>query len=700
MPPKRKVSTGVSGPEPAHAPASGSESPQLKKQKPQQPGKHSVSATKKFYQSTLDRIHTLQEGDELLAAAFIKLPSKKFYPDYYHLIKRPVSVNEIQKRVNLRYTGESTSEFLDDFKLLWENAATYNDVDSWIVKNAKKLFEFVQDQVAKFENTASSQEEEEEEVEEAVVVEKGREIEEGADATSEAESGIKKLRPTKLKLKIPKHNIEAPSKRKNNGGENKTFSLSTLTNECLNVLEDVIKHEFKDIGVLSYIFMEEVDQSLYTDYSKYVKKPMAFNTVKKLLNTQKLFNSKQSLSDNLQIFHDTVALIFSNARAYNNEGSQISHDATLLEKYFETQYGILKTKVHEVLEKQQREEDVQQQQQQQQQQQHPKLKISLTRPSTERKTKKVKDEPKVSQTEQTSKSVSEVKKEEKAQHLQNHEAQAQLTQVQPATTEAMVVAPPSVSTLEKTSAEVKSSAEVAADKTAENTMGRSEPTLLESNLIIQESSIYSSPSLSQHLAKYVDQQVSSSILSPLVSRESIIKQALFPTLAKQPLATMFSYKFPANGFVDHSYSVVLPADVSPFISFKVSLHHHLFLAKEADLIDGHGYLNSTSDEDFQCNLYVNDEEVIQPNDCFAEKKENSDESVLAVQYDIKLSPGLNVLSFECKVAPALSKKVKNTVLQEQPEEFSGSRHTRHQLQQMKMSWDVETVNFYVVCSQY
>ena len=83
-------------------------------------------------------VFNLRDGDEELAPPFIKLPSKKFYPDY-HLIKQPISLNEIGKRIKTRYSGTSSREFLDDFELLLENASTYNSPDSWIVESARKL---------------------------------------------------------------------------------------------------------------------------------------------------------------------------------------------------------------------------------------------------------------------------------------------------------------------------------------------------------------------------------------------------------------------------------------------------------------------------------------------------------------------------------------------------------------------------------
>ncbi|KAI5957520.1 hypothetical protein KGF57_003214 [Candida theae] len=604
MPPKRKAIS----------------SPVVTESKKLKANSHSPEENKAFYQSTINSVLDLREGDEQLAAAFIKLPSKKLYPDYYHLIKSPISINEIQKRINTRYTGESTDEFLNDFNVLLNNATTYNDAESWIVTNAKKIVEFVAGQVAAYENSPS---------------------------THEAEA----KQPTiKFKLKGPSSAVP-----KSSVSEDEGVTFGKLPELCSKLLEDVINHEFEEIGVISGPFLDEVDQDLYTDYSNFVSKPMAFNTLLSMLEARKLFSPKYPLLDNLQKFHDTATLIFSNAKAYNNEESQIHQDAILLQEYFEEQYEILRKKVEAA--------DLNKSK-------PPKLKISLNKNSekTARRT------------------IKHTANEDEANTLEGDNDRSFDT----VGTKAQIKSEGG-----DTTPSTKTPVEIQLDKNNENTMGKSLPKLLESNSIIQESSLFSSPAVVGHITEFAQDKLDT-VLSNQASRETEIKSALFPALSAQSVATLFSYKVPANGYVDQSYTISLPNDVSPYVSFKASLHHLLYLVKKPDLTDGHGYLNSRSDDEFQCSLNVNGEVLNQPNDCFEEHKKEGD--LLAVQYDIKLTPGLNMLTFECKVAPSLSRKVKNTIVQEKAEDLSGSRHTRHQLQQMKMSWDVESFTFFVVCN--
>ncbi|KAI3402414.2 hypothetical protein KGF56_004822 [Candida oxycetoniae] len=630
-------------------------------------GQHSPEARKSFYQSTLTLLLNLKEGEEQIAGAFIKLPSKKFYPDYYHVIKNPISINEIQKKITTKYTGSSSTEFLDDFELLLDNASTYNDSDSWIVVNAKKLVDFVKDQVSQFENAAPAK---------AAPAKASP-----AKASPAADSQLSEQhRPTKIKFKLKQPAAPDPP---NVVVDTKKMEItnSTLSHFCQELLDDVINHSFKSIGVISGPFLDEVDQTIYTEYSKFVKKPMAFRTVADLIKTRKIFNPKNSLTQNLQAFHDTVVLIFSNARAYNSEDSQIYQDAVLLEKYFEEQYAQLKSKA--VAEEKK----------------HPKLKLNLNRISAEKRNKKVKEE--------TNEKDVNIEQQQQQQPPPPKEQQTAKEKDQ-SESESESIAEAATVKIESENDPAEYSKQdgetiITTDKTTENTMGKSFPTLLKSNSIIQETSVFSSPALVPHITKFVNQKIESSLTSSFISREMQIGQALFPTHSRRSLATLFSYKIPANGYVDQSYVISLPSDVSPFISFKVSLHHLLYLTKKPELVDGHGFLSSTSDEEFQCKLLVNDEEVLQSNGCFEEKGEKGEKgdkgSTLSVQYDIKLNHDLNILNFECTVAPSLSKKIKNTILQEQADDLSGcSRHTRHQLQQMKMTWDVETINLYIICN--
>lgn len=96
-------------------------------------------------QSLLDGLVELKDeetGDSVLEL-FLKLPSKKLYPDYYKIIKKPISVNEIQKKLNRKSGYKSYDDLVDDLKLMISNAQTYNEPGSFVYENATTIEQFI-----------------------------------------------------------------------------------------------------------------------------------------------------------------------------------------------------------------------------------------------------------------------------------------------------------------------------------------------------------------------------------------------------------------------------------------------------------------------------------------------------------------------------------------------------------------------------
>jgi chromatin structure-remodeling complex subunit RSC4 len=546
--------------------------------------KTSASATdaQTFYTSALGLVMDLQDDSGVsLVEPFLKLPSKKLYPDYYEIISSPISLAEIGKKVKLK-SYSLVEEFVQEFKLLLDNATKYNDPTSWIVTSATKMFEFVEEQVSQFNNKHHQ----------------------------------------KLKLKINPPPAET-------SGEIKFAKLPSL---CIELLQRVLDHKFPGDGVISGPFIDDVDLELYPDYVNFVKHPTSFNNVINKIEKKRLFVQKSSIVDNLKKFHTATELIFSNAKLYNDPSSMIYQDAVKLNDYFNEQY-------QELLEKAEGKST--------------KLKLKL---------KQSKSKP--SETSPKRSKVKQVTTEEIEE---------------PVVKEEDIKPPVDVETDERT--ETKP---VVTEKSVHNTLGKSSPTIPIVNCVIQESSISSTVSAAQLVTQQIQQR-------PFIHSDlADAKKELFPSHTVVNSTNLFEYKFPANGYANQSYSLPLPADASPFVTFKVELHNLLYNIKKHDLVDGHGYLNLTTDEDFQCKVYVNDEESLSNGDVYEEK----DSTLLGIQYELKLSHGLNIIEFECKISPALTKKLKPS--QEVEDSEIAGRHTRHQLQQLKMSWDVEKITFYVV----
>ncbi|KAL0191549.1 hypothetical protein M9458_014247, partial [Cirrhinus mrigala] len=72
----------------------------------------------------------------LLAEPFLQLPARREYPDYYHQIKNPISLQQIRDKMkNGDYEGVEQIE--TDLTVMFENAKRYNMPNSTIYKRAQ-----------------------------------------------------------------------------------------------------------------------------------------------------------------------------------------------------------------------------------------------------------------------------------------------------------------------------------------------------------------------------------------------------------------------------------------------------------------------------------------------------------------------------------------------------------------------------------
>lgn len=91
-------------------------------------------------ETIFDFVHTLEEPEtrRIRSEIFEKLPSKKVFPDYYHIIKQPISFNEIKKRIR---NGDylDLDQFHGDFSLMFKNARIYNEEGSIVYEDANAM---------------------------------------------------------------------------------------------------------------------------------------------------------------------------------------------------------------------------------------------------------------------------------------------------------------------------------------------------------------------------------------------------------------------------------------------------------------------------------------------------------------------------------------------------------------------------------
>ncbi|KAI9497923.1 Bromodomain-containing protein, partial [Zychaea mexicana] len=65
-------------------------------------------------------------------ALFMDLVSKRDYPIYYTMTKRPIAMKMIKKRIHFPY-------YRNDFHLIFDNARTCNEEGSIVYENADEM---------------------------------------------------------------------------------------------------------------------------------------------------------------------------------------------------------------------------------------------------------------------------------------------------------------------------------------------------------------------------------------------------------------------------------------------------------------------------------------------------------------------------------------------------------------------------------
>ena len=106
-------------------------------------------ATREKLQNILDAVHDSlndleEQSDEPgvqprgIIDPFIELPPRHAYPDYYDLIRQPICMDQIQKKINKKqYQG--IKEFRNDIGLLCNNCRQYNEDGSVLYQDANLI---------------------------------------------------------------------------------------------------------------------------------------------------------------------------------------------------------------------------------------------------------------------------------------------------------------------------------------------------------------------------------------------------------------------------------------------------------------------------------------------------------------------------------------------------------------------------------
>ena len=92
----------------------------------------------KNFQALMDLEESIGDDSRGLIDPFLKPVPKNIYPEYYMVIKDPICMDQVEKKINKK-EYQSLKEYRDDIRLLCTNARTFNDDGSQLYGDANDI---------------------------------------------------------------------------------------------------------------------------------------------------------------------------------------------------------------------------------------------------------------------------------------------------------------------------------------------------------------------------------------------------------------------------------------------------------------------------------------------------------------------------------------------------------------------------------
>jgi chromatin structure-remodeling complex subunit RSC1/2 len=278
---------------------------------------------------------------------FQRKVNKRSLPDYYEIIKEPMALSEIKRKVAAQ-EYRSIADYVRDFALIPHNAQVYNRADSQAYVDALEVKKAIEQELKKLvdqniitEEVAAlpylgeipepdpllAEEEEEEEEDDEEEEDEELELE---DDDEEEEGKRKRRRGPRSTAAITKRETgtrkapqeEDPESRKKRG---RPPRVDTPMEARIKAIMKAIRKPRNQANKLMVSAFEKVpDKTAMPEYHAEIKSPMAMDILKRKLKRKK-YNS-------VDHFMQDVELMFENAKQYNEEDSQIYQDAEHLQQ--------------------------------------------------------------------------------------------------------------------------------------------------------------------------------------------------------------------------------------------------------------------------------------------------------------------------------------------------------------------------------
>ncbi|KAK3750182.1 hypothetical protein QZH41_015411 [Actinostola sp. cb2023] len=271
--------------------------------------------------------HTDATGRPMIEP-FLRLPSRRAYPDYYEVIKKPIAMMKIRSQIKSGYY-ESVEALDNEMELCFTNAQTYNEPNSMLFKDAERMLEQLKRKKA---DTNKMIQEKGINLED--FLKKKKKVQKDVDpsetlSTDDDSSEVAKPLPPEykqIKEMKTKKKVTADGKPK----KKKTDDVDPLVlkKRMRQLAKAVLTYQDENARHLCAIFMDlpssEVVIKEYPDYYKVISEPVCLSQIEANIR-----DNKYSAEDELLLDFEVM---FDNARYFNEEDSQVYQDACVLEK--------------------------------------------------------------------------------------------------------------------------------------------------------------------------------------------------------------------------------------------------------------------------------------------------------------------------------------------------------------------------------
>ncbi|KAH9526702.1 Protein polybromo-1 [Dermatophagoides farinae] len=263
---------------------------------------------------------------------FIRLPSRRIYPDYYKEIKHPISLGQIRNRIKTNQY-DRISDLLDDLKLVFDNALNYNRPDSKIYKDAAKLKKILQMKAREImsvykDEGGEDDDDYDDDDEDEDVADTANDDNDDGDSNSMIPSPTKKSKAGQRPSRSSKRSmVNAMSQELKNVRRSQKAINSQQKSRMITLYRTVL-HSDDNGRLLIDPFMEKPSRKMYPDYYDVIERPIDMKTIESKIRNN-LYESEASLVNDFR-------LMFSNCRRYNEDGSLIYQDADRLEQIMDS----------------------------------------------------------------------------------------------------------------------------------------------------------------------------------------------------------------------------------------------------------------------------------------------------------------------------------------------------------------------------